>query len=362
MESKGSLSTGRRAANRGRTDTTVVTAGDRAAPIATRLAAAGLPPVPRLAWVEIDLGALAANARALRRTLPLGTALGLVVKADGYGHGLLPAALAAVRAGASLLVVATLDEAVALRDAGVMARILVTYPVPGDLVGMALAARIDVVAADEDSLAALVDRLRSSPSLALRQDRSAARVHLAARHRHDAGGLRPDRVAAAAGRLIAAGLPRLAGTWSHLATPEDPAAVAARSTGSRRPWRACGRAGIEPGIRHLDATGGVVGAAAQPYDLARVGLAFYGLLPPGPALAGRSRPSGHAAAGPVAACPRGPSHRSRPGRPWGTAARGPRRASRSSRPSRWATRTAGPAPVRPAGASRRATAYRWSAA
>ncbi|HMJ80479.1 MAG TPA: alanine racemase, partial [Candidatus Dormibacteraeota bacterium] len=81
-------------------------------PIEVRLAAAGLPPLPRLAWLEIDTDALASNLRAVRTLAPAGARLAAVVKSDGYGHGLEVAARTFVAAGADLLCVATLDEAV----------------------------------------------------------------------------------------------------------------------------------------------------------------------------------------------------------------------------------------------------------
>jgi len=259
-------------------------------PIEERLAAAGLPPLPRLAWLEVDLGVLAANARTLRGILPAGEALGVVVKADGYGHGLVAAARAALAGGADLFVVATLDEALFLRDAGVAERILVLYPVPPAVLETALAADLDVVAADDASVAALADVLRArvsgggppgsgaTPGPAAGAD--APRVHLGIDSGMSRGGIAPERAADAARHLLAAGLPGLAGTWSHLATPEDPAAVAAQVERFEAALAALREAGIAPGMRHLNATGGLLGGGGPAYDLVRVGLAFYGVLPP----------------------------------------------------------------------------------
>src|SRR5258708_2400303 len=75
------------------------------------------------AWVEIDLQAARANVRELRRYLGPETRLMAVVKADAYGHGLLPIARAALEAGADWLGVAAAAEGVALREAGVQAPI-----------------------------------------------------------------------------------------------------------------------------------------------------------------------------------------------------------------------------------------------
>ncbi len=90
-------------------------AGARAAaarrPIEARLAAAGLPPLPRTAWLEIDLDALAANLRLLGRLAGPGVPLRPVVKADAYGHGAVPIARALEAAGADGFCVAAIDEA-----------------------------------------------------------------------------------------------------------------------------------------------------------------------------------------------------------------------------------------------------------
>ncbi len=239
--------------------------------IEDRLASAGLPPLPRLSWLETDLSALAANARVLRRLLPAGSELGVVVKADGYGHGMVAAARAAVAGGASLLAVATLDEALVLRDAGIEARILVLYPIPDGMIPAATDAGVELVAADDQSIAAVGRAARAG---------SPVRVHLGIDTGMSRGGIPPEGVAVAARRLLDAGMGRLAGTWSHLASPEDPASVAAQVSRFEAALGALAAAGIDPGLRHLNATGGVAGGVAPAFDLVRVGLAFYGVLPP----------------------------------------------------------------------------------
>ena len=77
----------------------------------------------RPSWVEVDLGAIRDNVKALKRVIAPAR-LCAVVKADGYGHGDVPAAEAAVDAGASWLAVALVEEGVRLREAGVDAPIL----------------------------------------------------------------------------------------------------------------------------------------------------------------------------------------------------------------------------------------------
>ncbi|MFO7963379.1 MAG: alanine racemase [Desulfobacterales bacterium] len=84
-----------------------------------------------LAWAEIDLGAIAHNVLQLRRITQPAAVLMTAVKADGYGHGAVPTAKTALRYGAGFLGVANVDEAVALRENGINAPILIfgyTFP------------------------------------------------------------------------------------------------------------------------------------------------------------------------------------------------------------------------------------------
>ncbi|NDZ87282.1 alanine racemase, partial [Streptomyces sp. SID10115] len=79
---------------------------------------------------EIDLAALRANVRALRAHAP-DAAFMAVVKADGYGHGMVPCARAARQAGATWIGTATSEEALALRAAGLPGRIMCWLWTPG---------------------------------------------------------------------------------------------------------------------------------------------------------------------------------------------------------------------------------------
>ena len=99
--------------------------------------------------ITIDLGAIRRNVRTLLAALD-GTALWAVVKADGYGHGAVDASAAALGAGASALCVATVPEALDLRDEFPAARILVLGPAAGREVAYARDAGLELcVATDE---------------------------------------------------------------------------------------------------------------------------------------------------------------------------------------------------------------------
>ena len=169
-------------------------------PIEARLARAGLPPLARMAWLEIDLDALRGNLAVLRSIVGPGTRVEPVVKADAYGHGAVPVALALEAAGADGLSVATLDEAFELREAGVTLPLLVIYPIPPDAVAAAAAAGIAV------SLGPGRDGervLRAAAGLS-----SPLEVHLEVETGLGRGGVLPEAAAAAIARR--AGLARRA--------------------------------------------------------------------------------------------------------------------------------------------------------
>src|SRR5674536_161676 len=106
------------------------------------------------ALAEIDLEAIRHNVRRLMRDLPAGAVHCAVVKANGYGHGAVPAALAALEAGATWLGVAAVAEAEELRAAGLKAPILIFGPMTGAELEGAAAAGADVTVWSAEFLAA----------------------------------------------------------------------------------------------------------------------------------------------------------------------------------------------------------------
>src|SRR4051812_3249484 len=98
------------------------------------------------AEIVVDLAAIRHNVRRLRETT--GVEAMTVVKADGYGHGLVPAARAAREAGSAWLGVATMDEALELRAAGDQGPILCWLSVPGESFHAVVEEGVDVTASD----------------------------------------------------------------------------------------------------------------------------------------------------------------------------------------------------------------------
>src|SRR6059058_2763213 len=113
---------------------------------------------PERAVARVDLGAVERNCGRLRELLTGGAELCAVVKADGYGHGAVHCARAALAGGATWLAVATAREADELRQAGVDARLLVMGALTPPEVRTALAADADVVAWTPEFAAAVPDR------------------------------------------------------------------------------------------------------------------------------------------------------------------------------------------------------------
>jgi alanine racemase len=256
------------------------------ASIEARLAAAGLPSLRRLAWLEIDVDALAANLRLVRTLAPGGARVAAVVKGDAYGHGLEVAARAFASAGADLLCVATLDEGLRLRAIGLELPILVLYEVPAASIADAAEAGLELVAGDPAHLAAFL-----AAAAHLGSPRP-IRVHLEVETGLVRGGFPPEAAGDAASRIVVAPGVELAGLWTHFASSHDPVATARQRARFGAATDALRAHGVPAPPRHWAASGGLLADAAGDSDLVRPGLILYGVLPDGFPVA----PSAHAVA------------------------------------------------------------------
>lgn len=247
------------------------------ASIDERLTAAGLPVLPRGVWLEIDVAALADNLRLVRGLVGPDVALNAVVKADGYGHGLGPVGRVFEAAGADRLCVASLDEAHELRGAGVQLPILILFPIPATEVARAAQAGFEIVAAEASTTIATLERWRAEAGSAAPDVELA--VHLEVETGLSRGGVKPRAVAELARRIVDTPRTRLAGLWSHLATPEEEAATFAQDEAFERAVTALREADLPVPARHLSATGGLLTDWAPIYEGVRPGLCLYGVLP-----------------------------------------------------------------------------------
>ncbi len=221
----------------------------------------------------IDLDAIRANVA----TLKAGTSAEVlaVVKADAYGHGLLPSARAALDGGATWLGVAVLDEAIALRQAGITAPLLAWLWSPSEVdeLRIALELGVDIGVSSVTGLllaAGLTDR--------------PARVHLKVDTGLSRNGAHiedwPELVAAAAKLAIDQAI-EVVGIWSHFVWADAPGhpTTAKQIQIFHEALEIATRAGVTPQVRHLANSAATVTRPEAHFDLVRPGIAVYGLSP-----------------------------------------------------------------------------------
>jgi alanine racemase len=226
---------------------------------------------------RIDLSAVRHNVGVLAERAAGGAGVMAVVKADGYGHGLVPTARAAVQGGARWLGVAFLEEALALRAAHLDVPVLAWLTTPGEDLRPAVAAGVDLGVYSTAEL--------SAAEAAARATGVTARVHLKADTGLSRGGATvahwPDLCVAAA-KSEADGAVKVTGLWSHFAFadggPDHP--TNSRQTAVfREALDVAAAAGLQPEVRHLANSAATLTAPATHFDLVRPGLAVYGLSP-----------------------------------------------------------------------------------
>jgi len=226
---------------------------------------------------RVSLSAVRHNVAALAERAAGGAGVMAVVKADGYGHGLVPTARAAVEGGASWLGVAFLEEALALRAAQVDVPLLAWLTAPGEDLRPAVAAGIDLGVYDQAELAAAAAAAQATGVT--------ARVHLKADTGLSRGGAQPadwPALCEAAAKAEAGGAVVVTGLWSHFAFadggPDHP--TNSRQTAVfREALDVASAAGLRPEVRHLANSAATLTAPATHFDLVRPGLAVYGLSP-----------------------------------------------------------------------------------
>jgi len=236
---------------------------------------AGSPALRETARATVDLDVIAQNVEVLRKHA--GTAAVMaIVKADAYGHGLLPSARAALRGGASWLGVAQLGEAMILRDNGIHAPLLSWLHVPGSDFTAAIAADIDLSVSALWSLAEVADAARALGRT--------ARVHLkvdTGLGRNGAFGDDWQTLLPAARRLEAEGAVRVVGVWSHFVYADEPTHPTVRSQLEvfGQAVRDAERAGFDLEVRHIANSAATLTNPGAAFDLVRPGLSVYGLSP-----------------------------------------------------------------------------------
>lgn len=222
----------------------------------------------------IDLGAIEHNIATLRRLA--GVPVMAVVKADGYGHGAVPVALAAKNAGAEWLGVCFVDEALELREAGVPGPILAWLLSEDDALGGAIDQDIDLSISTREQLVHIA---------ALAQARGIrARVHIELDTGLSRAGVSRERwqqifeLAASLTDDI-----EVISLWSHLACADEPRhpANAHQQAAYEAALALAASVGITPQLRHISNSAGAIAHPELRYDLVRCGIATYGVSPGG---------------------------------------------------------------------------------
>jgi alanine racemase len=221
----------------------------------------------------IDLGAIRHNVAVLREKAA-GAQLMAVVKADAYGHGMVPCAGAALEAGADWLGVAHAAEALQLRSAGIGARMLCLMSVPGEPWEDAIAAGVDLTAG---STAVIAEITRAAERAG-----RAARLQLKADTGLSRGGAPPAEWPAVVDAALAgqaAGQLRVTGVWSHFACADEPGhpSIHRQLDAFAYALNYAEKAGVEPEVRHMANTAATWTLPEAAFDLVRPGGGVYGL-------------------------------------------------------------------------------------
>lgn len=226
------------------------------------------------AWVEIDQEALSHNVRQLKKLLAAPTQLMAVVKADAYGHGATMVARIALDAGASGLCVATLQEGIQLREAGIEAPILLLGAIntPEQVIAIAHWQLQPTICTPQQALifSETLSELKKTLPVHLKLDTGMSRLGM------------PWQEATQFVELVKR-LPYLeiASIYSHLATADSPDPTIMRLQHQRfeDAIAQLRDAGIKPPRLHLANSAATLTNPALHYDWVRVGLALYGLYP-----------------------------------------------------------------------------------
>jgi alanine racemase len=231
----------------------------------------------RPAWAEIDLAAIAHNARVLSR-LTAPAQLCAVVKAHGYGHGGPAVARAALAGGAQRLAVALVDEGVELRQHGVTAPVLLLSECGTDAVETALAYGLTPTIYSAEAIAVFAAAARAAArevAVHLKVDTGMHRV-----------GAAPEDLGALAAQIAQDPALVLEGVWTHLPVADgehgdDRAYTEGQLDLFDRLLAALAASGIEAPLVHAANTAGAVAFPRSRHDLVRCGIGLYGYLPGG---------------------------------------------------------------------------------
>ena len=227
----------------------------------------------RAAWVEIDLGAIAHNYKEIRKHMQTGAKLCAVVKADAYGHGAIAVARKAIAAGAEYLAVATISEAMKLREAGFTTPLLILGLTKPD-------SSFDIVDADLTQTVCRLDLVQALSAEAVAQGKR-VKVHLAVDTGLGRIGVRPEDAVHFARIITAMPGIELEGVFSHFALADitDKTFSIEQIRRFQEACNAIEAAGIHIPIRHIAESAAILDLPDVHFDMVRAGILQYGLWP-----------------------------------------------------------------------------------
>jgi alanine racemase len=221
----------------------------------------------------IDLSAIEKNIKKLLSDS--GKPALAVVKADAYGHGLIPVANRAIKAGATWLGVALLEEAIALRESGVKAPILAWLTPVTDDFETALQNEIDLAVPSLAHLELVIAAAQKTNQI--------ARIHLEVDTGMTRGGAlyEWDELVVAAAQAEKNNTVKVIGIWSHFARADEPGQEFNNSQRNKfiATVDVARQAGLKPELMHLSNSAATINDKDSHFDLVRLGIAMYGLSP-----------------------------------------------------------------------------------
>jgi alanine racemase len=221
-------------------------------------------------WVEVDLGAIENNIRCITRLTRTGVMA--VVKANGYGHGAVPVARAAIKGGASWCGVARLEEALELRQAGLDCPILLLGYTPPTRYEETILSHISITVWD-------IDQARLAASVGLRLGKL-ARIHIKVDSGMSRLGVQAEDVLQFVSSLPSEGI-LVEGLFTHFARADeaDPSSVQAQEQRFSQAIQSLEASGLCPALVHASNSAAGLTHPDSRHNIVRAGIAIYGLHP-----------------------------------------------------------------------------------
>nr|WP_295970158.1 alanine racemase [uncultured Bacillus sp.] len=231
-------------------------------------------PSYRDTWAEISFAAIIHNVRQFKDFIHKSVRLMAVVKADGYGHGAVETARAALEAGADDLAVALLDEAIELREAGITQPILVLGYTPNRSIRDAILAGIDITVysnATLDEVIKQANELKKIASIHLKVDTGMSRIGVQTK----------EEALALARKADMSPYIFLKGIFTHFAhaDSEDPVFTHKQFETFIEVNKYLEKSGILIPLKHCCNSAGTMKFPGMHLDMVRIGIALYGLYP-----------------------------------------------------------------------------------